>query len=99
MPFEFGFSLLPFWVFRNSHLQTHEGICLSGKYVFRVDFSRQLSADVHMCAHFLPSKIIFFGCGHMVSNSWNSYSGRRLSSGIRGTNLAPSVKSESARMY
>lgn len=80
MPLESGFSLLPFWVFRISHLQTHEGICLCGKYVLHVDFSRRLSADVHMWARFLPSKIIIFsfGCGHMVSNSWNSYSGRTL---------------------
>lgn len=59
-----------------------------------VSISAGDSANVHMCAHFLPSKIIFWGCRHMVSNSWNSYSGRRHSSGIPGTKLAP-VKSES----
>lgn len=67
MPLEFSFSLLPFRVFRISHLQTHEGICLGGKYVLHVDFSRRLSADVHMWAHFLPSEIIIFS---LVVDIW-----------------------------
>lgn len=80
MPLESGFPLLPCWVFRISPLQTHEGICLCAKYALHVYFSRRLSTDVHMWAHFLPSEIIIFsfGCGHMVSNTWNSYSGCTL---------------------
>lgn len=60
MPFEFGFSLLPFWRFRNSYLQTHEGICLGGKYVLRVDFSR-LSLQTCTCVLIsCPLKLFFW---------------------------------------